>query len=85
MSKESKWKKLINLDVKNSKVNNINKNIPGIVNEVIKERSTNDGLQMNKKQIFNEHIKDLLLDNKGKLSNELKMQAEATVFLRHRR
>ena len=85
MSKESKWKKLINLDVKNSKVNNINKNIPGIVNEVIKERSTNDGLQMNKKQIFNEHIKDLLLDNKVKLSNELKMQAEAIVFLRHRR
>ena len=68
---------------KRSKINNVNKNILGIVDEVIRERPTN-GSRVEANSFFealneqeadmiklNEYIEDLLLGNAGKLSTEM--------------
>ena len=72
-----RWRKTRN------KINNANKNILGIVNEVIRERPTNESHvqsnsfleALNEQEAdiikLNEHIEDLLLDSEGELSAEM--------------
>ena len=80
MSEESKMEEVNKL---RRKINNVNKNILGIVNEVVRERPTNElrveansfleALNEQKADIIklNEHIEDLLLNNEGELSAEM--------------
>lgn len=84
MSEESKMKEVNKRRRKTrNKINNVNKNILGTVNEVIRERPTNEShvqsnsfLEALKEQEadiikLNEHVEHLLLDNEGELGAKM--------------
>ena len=84
MSEESKMEEVNKRRRKTrNEINNVNKNILGIVNEVIRERPTNESHvesnsfleALNEQEAdiikLNEHTEDLLLDNEGELSAEM--------------
>ena len=84
MSEESKMEEVNKLRRKRrNKINNVNKNILGIVSEVVRERPTNkcrveancflEALNEQEADIIklNEHIEELLFDNEGELSAQV--------------
>ena len=85
MSEESKMEEVNKLKRKRrNKINNVNKNILGIVNEVVRERTTNESrveensfleaLDEQEADIIklNEHIEDLLLESSFVFSLKVK-------------
>ena len=84
MSEESKKEEVNKFRRKRrNKINNVNKNILGIVDEVVRERLTNESRveansfleALNEQEAdiikLNEHVEDLLLYNDGELSAEI--------------
>ena len=84
MSEESKMEEVNKLRRKRRNIiNNVNENILGIINEVVRERPTSESRvqpnsfleALNEQEAdiikLNEHIEDLLLDNESELSAEM--------------